>query len=138
TTALVTANFFGVFNLPAQLGRTLAAADDEPNAAPVAIVSRAFWQTRLAADPHVLGRTMHVAEQPYTIVGVMPAGFNMPMGTDVWLGLGPQSGTPGWQGRASRPGAGMWPAWRVSATDPKGAMDAAVGLLGRRGVGPGR
>jgi putative ABC transport system permease protein len=104
TTALVTANFFGVFNLPAQLGRALTAADDEPGATATAVVSHAFWQTRLAADPHVLGRTLRVAEQPHTIVGVMPAAFNIPMGTDLWLGFGPQSGTPGWQGRGNRPG----------------------------------
>jgi putative ABC transport system permease protein len=104
TTALVTANFFNVFNLPAQIGRSLTSADDQPAAAAVAIVSHGFWQTRLAADPHVLGRTLRITEQPHTIVGVMPAAFNMPMGTDLWLGFGPQSVTPGWQGRANRPG----------------------------------
>jgi predicted permease len=104
TTALVTANFFRVFNLRPQLGRTFAAGDDRPNAAAVAVISHAFWQTRLAADPHVLGRTILVAGQPYAIVGVMPSAFNMPMGTDVWLGFGPQSATPGWQGRGNRPG----------------------------------
>ncbi len=104
TSALVTASFFPVFNRPAQIGRTLAAADDRPDAAAVAVVSHRFWQARLAADPSAIGRTMLVADQPHTIVGVMPAAFDMPVGTDVWLGFGPQSATPGWQGRANRPG----------------------------------
>ena len=104
STALVTANFFKVFNQPAQIGRTLTATDDRPSATPVAVVSHAFWRTRLAGDPHVIGRAMRLAEQPYTIVGVMSPAFDMPMGTDVWLAFGPQAGTAAWQGRGNRPG----------------------------------
>jgi putative ABC transport system permease protein len=104
STALVTSNFFHVCNLPVHMGRTLTAADDAPDAAAVAVISHAFWRTRLGGDPHVVGGTMRVADRLHTIVGVMPAAFNMPMGTDVWLGFGPQSGTPAWQGRGNRPG----------------------------------
>ena len=104
STALVTANFFKVFNVPAQIGRTLTATEDQPNAAPVAVLSHTFWRTRFAGDPQVIGRAMRVGEQPYTIVGVMSPAFNMPMGTDVWLAFGPQAGTTAWQGRGNRPG----------------------------------
>jgi len=104
STALVTANFFKVFNQPAQIGRTLTGSDDQPNAAPVAVLSYTFWRTRLAADPQVVGRSIRVGEEPYTIVGVMPPAFNMPMGTDLWLAFGPQAGTAPWQSRGNRPG----------------------------------
>jgi putative ABC transport system permease protein len=104
STALVTANFFKVFNQPAQIGRALTNTDDEPNATPVAVVSHAFWRTRCAGDPQVIGRAMRVGEQPYTIVGVMSSAFDMPMSTEVWLAFGPQAGTPTWQNRGNRPG----------------------------------
>jgi putative ABC transport system permease protein len=104
STALVTASFFKVFDLPAQTGRTLTAADDEPTAAAVAVVSHAFWQARLAGDPRAIGRTIRVSDRPYTVVGVMPPAFDMPMGTGVWLAFGPDAGTASWQSRANRPG----------------------------------
>ena len=86
STALVTANFFKVFNQPCQIGRTLTATDDQSNAAPVAVLSHTFWRTRFAGDPRVIGRAMRVGEQPYTIVGVMSPAFNIP-----WA---PTSGSP--------------------------------------------
>jgi putative ABC transport system permease protein len=104
STALVTANFFKVFNQPAQIGRTLTTTDDQPNATPVAVLGHAFWRTRFAGDPQVIGRAIRVSEQPYTIVGVMSPAFDMPMDTDVWLAFGPQAGTAAWQGRGNRPG----------------------------------
>jgi putative ABC transport system permease protein len=131
TTALVTANFFQVFNLSAQIGRTLTAADDQPNAAPAAVLSHAIWRTRLAGDPQVIGRAIRVGDQPYTIVGVMSPAFNMPIGTDVWLAFGPQAGTEAWQGRGNRPGfmaVGML-APGVDATDAQRDMSSIAAQL---------
>jgi predicted permease len=102
--ALVTASFFAVFKQPARLGRTFTPADDQSSAVPVAIISQAFWWSRLAGDPQAVGRPIRVGEQQYTVVGVMPTSFNMPIGTDVWLAFGPQAGTEAWQSRGNRPG----------------------------------
>jgi putative ABC transport system permease protein len=102
--ALVTADFFRVFDLPTQIGRTFAAADDLPSAAAAMILSHAFWQSRFAGDPHVVGRAVRVGDDPVTVVGVMPPTFNMPMGTDVWLAFGPHADTAAWRSRANRPG----------------------------------
>jgi putative ABC transport system permease protein len=103
-TALVTANFFEVFDLPPRVGRTFAAADDLPNATAAVILSHAFWQSRFGGDPGVVGRSVRVGDDPYTVVGVMPPAFNMPMGTEVWLAFGPSADTPAWRGRGNRPG----------------------------------
>ena len=108
STALVTANFFKVFNQPAQIGRTLTNTDDQPDAAPVAVLGHGFWRTRFAGDPQVIGRVIRVGEQRYTIVGVMSPAFDMPMDTDVWLAFGPQAGTAAWQGRGNRPDSWRW------------------------------
>jgi hypothetical protein len=102
--ALVTADFFRVFDLPPQIGRTFAASDDVPGAAAAMILSHAFWQSRFAGDPHVVGRAVRVGDDPVTVVGVMPPTFNMPMGTDVWLAFGPHADTAAWRSRANRPG----------------------------------
>ena len=103
-TALVTANFFKVFARPASIGRTLTATDDELSTTPAVVISHAFWRRRFAGDSRAIGSAMRVGEEPYTIVGVMPPAFDMPLGTDVWLAFGAQAGTPAWQGRGNRPG----------------------------------
>lgn len=116
STALVTANFFKVFNQPAQIGRTLTNTDDQPDAAPVAVLGHGFWRTRFAGDPQVIGRVIRVGEQRYTIVGVMSPAFDMPMDTDVWLAFGPQAGTAAWQGRGNRPDSWRWACSHLART----------------------
>ena len=43
--------------------------------------------TRYAADPSVVGRTLQLGDMPYTVVGIMPAGFHFPDDVDVWQRL---------------------------------------------------
>jgi putative ABC transport system permease protein len=49
------------------------------------VISESYWRARLNAAPDVLGRTMIVDGRPVTVVGVMPASFRMPAGTQLWL-----------------------------------------------------
>jgi predicted permease len=57
----------------------------------VALISEPFWRVRLGGDPEIIGKPITLERQPYTIVGVMPAGLRLPrLGadfTDVWLPL---------------------------------------------------
>ncbi len=71
---------------PAQ-GRTFAAG--ESNAV---VLSHEFWRSRLAGGPPVIGRTLRLNDQAYTVVGVMPAGFQFPDWADLWLAPGPLMG----------------------------------------------
>ena len=71
------------------LGRDFSAADGRPGAAPVAILSNAYWQNRFAGDPGIVGRTLRIDGVPTTVVGVMPAGFVFPQKQDLWLPLVP-------------------------------------------------
>lgn len=90
---LVSAGFFEVLGLRPQIGRFFVEADrvEDSAAAPVAVISDALWRRRFAADPHVIGRTLKLNRQDFTIVGIAPARF---LGTknglafDVWLPLG--------------------------------------------------
>lgn len=73
---LVTASYFEILGVKPVLGRLLRPDDDRnAGAPPVIVVSHAFWQERLGADPAALGRPLVLNRVPFTIVGVAPAGF---------------------------------------------------------------
>jgi len=85
----VSENYFAVLDVPAQLGRTLTPADHTATAAPAVVISDRIWHTALAADPAALGRQLLLDDRPFTIVGVMPAGFRSPRypHREIWLSL---------------------------------------------------
>lgn len=71
--------YFDVVGVPALLGRTFTAQDDEPGGGaggPVAVLGYRFWQQRFGGAPDVIGRTLVVERIPFTVVGVMPAAFH--------------------------------------------------------------
>lgn len=70
----VSADYFQVFGVRPQLGRTFAHGEDQPGAGRVVVLSHAFWQTQFAGDPHVLDRDLMLDGEPYKIIGVLPAG----------------------------------------------------------------
>ncbi len=87
TGVAVSANFFHVLGKAPILGRALLPAD-EPIGHAVAIVSNDLWTRRFGADSAIIGRTIRLDDQPYTVVGVMPKGFEFPArGTDVFTPL---------------------------------------------------
>jgi predicted permease len=71
----VSGNYFSMFGIDAVLGRTLAAADDQPNAPPVAVMSYRAWKQQYGADRSVVGSRFTINGQRLTVVGVMPPGF---------------------------------------------------------------
>ena len=85
--AAVTHSFFDVFlggALP--IGRAISEEDDQPDAPLVAVVSHSIWQQRYGADPDIVGRIVQVEGVTAEIVGVMPAGFDVPtVDTDMWF-----------------------------------------------------
>jgi len=73
---IVTGNYFSVLGAKPIVGRTFAADEDRnPGERLVAVLGYGEWQKRFGADRGVVGRTMTVNGQPFTIVGVMPRGF---------------------------------------------------------------
>jgi putative ABC transport system permease protein len=102
TASEVTFELFAILRARPALGRGFAAADDTPGAAPVAILSDAFWRSRFAADPSVLGQIVRVNGAPTAVIGVMPPGFVFPQRQDLWMPMGPRvSGQP-------RNARGLW------------------------------
>jgi putative ABC transport system permease protein len=71
---LVSADYFQVFGVQPQIGRTFAPGEDRPGAAPVVVLSHAFWRAHFAGDPGVLNRDLALDGERHRIVGVLPAG----------------------------------------------------------------
>jgi putative ABC transport system permease protein len=71
---LVSADYFQVFGVQPQIGRTFATGEDQPGAAPVVVLSHAFWRTQFGGDPGVLKRDLVLDGEPHRIIGVLPAG----------------------------------------------------------------
>ncbi len=75
-----TPNLFGVLGATAIVGRTFLDEEGRPGSDRVAVLSLAFWQRHFGGSPTVIGRTIQLDAQPYTVVGVMPAEFDFPPG----------------------------------------------------------
>ena len=87
----VTANYFDTLGAMPILGRNFT-TDDDHAAHHVIIISYGLWERLFAADKNILGTTILVSDQPFTIVGVMPKGFIEPRGNDqaeLWTSFGP-------------------------------------------------
>jgi macrolide transport system ATP-binding/permease protein len=72
---LVSGNLFDVLGLRAAYGRAILEAEETVGRHPVVVLSDAFWRSRFAADPAVVGRAVALNGKPYTVVGIGPAGF---------------------------------------------------------------
>ncbi len=70
-------------------GRVFTAEDDKPGAPRTAIIAESVWSTHFSRDENIVGRTVTFAGDPFTIIGVMPAGFEFPFdaeeATEVWM-----------------------------------------------------
>ncbi|HEY6491381.1 MAG: ABC transporter permease, partial [Terracidiphilus sp.] len=72
----VSGNMFPLFGLEPALGRLLASADDRAaGASPYAVLSWDYWNRRFSRDPHVVGRSLHIGDQTFEIIGVGPHDF---------------------------------------------------------------
>ncbi|HKO17196.1 MAG TPA: ABC transporter permease, partial [Gemmatimonadaceae bacterium] len=78
-TAQVQASVFPILGVRPILGRNFTAAEDRPNGPNVVILGYGLWQRRFGGDPSVIGRQVQISGQTWTVVGVMPADFRLPL-----------------------------------------------------------
>jgi predicted permease len=71
-------SLFGVLRVQAAIGRALTPGDDAAGAPDVAVITDSLWRRRFDTDPRVVGRSLVLDGTPYTVVGVLPAGFGLP------------------------------------------------------------
>jgi putative ABC transport system permease protein len=83
---LASANLFSVLGAKPLLGRAFVAGEDQPGAPRVAVLGEDFWRSRFNSDASVLGKTITLDGDAYTVVGVMSARFRFPANevNDVW------------------------------------------------------
>lgn len=89
TASLISANFFSLLGSKAILGRTFLAGDDEPGHDHVVVLSYGLWQSRFGSDPSMVGKALTLNDTIYTVVGVMPQGFDFPPYFDLQGGIIP-------------------------------------------------
>jgi len=70
------------------MGRAFLPEEDQAGSALVVILGHRLWQSRFGGDPGVVGRSISLDNQRYTIVGVLPAGMQLSRSADLWLPLG--------------------------------------------------
>ena len=90
---MVTAPLLPMLGVSPSLGRAFSADDDRPGAAGVALLSDALWYRRFGGTADAIGRTITLDNQPYTVIGVLPPGFQLLQAADVLLPMGPWAAT---------------------------------------------
>lgn len=83
----VTRSFYPLLGIQASHGRVFTAAEHEPNAPPAALISHRLWVSLFGADAKIVGRAIDVDGTKATVVGVLPAEANFPVGADLILPL---------------------------------------------------
>jgi predicted permease len=106
-TRFVSGSFFDVLGVRADAGRNLIPADDRPGVPPVAVLSHAFWESALGADPSAVGRPITVNGKTVLLVGVLPPKF---------FGLEPGTAPGLWMPLRAFPA--MFPGWIEDSGDP--------------------
>jgi predicted permease len=98
----VTNSFFSILGVEPALGHGFSAQDEVPGGAKEFLASDAVWHSVFGADPHAIGKTYLLDGENYSLIGVMPPGFDFPKGCGIWV---PTStlGTSGLNDRISHP-----------------------------------
>ena len=73
----ISSDFFSTVGVNPVLGRDFAPSEDEIGAAPIALISAGFWKRKFGSSPDVLGKSLTLDGRNYTIVGVVPANFDL-------------------------------------------------------------
>jgi putative ABC transport system permease protein len=106
--ASVTRNFFSVVGVSPEIGRIFSEDEDKVGAPPVVVISDRLWQRAFNRDSAVLGRSITLHDQNYTVIGVMPRQVTSPQDTDVWLSLMRRSNNAAWMDRSHHPMIFVW------------------------------
>jgi len=99
----ISAELFSTLDTSPQQGRAFRPDEDRPGAAPVAMISYGLWQRDFGGDVRTIGRSLVYEGKPYTVVGVVPTGFQLDGEADVFTPLEQRQNTdPRMQNRSAR------------------------------------
>jgi predicted permease len=83
----ISAHYLDVLSIHPVIGRNFSETEDLPNGPKVAVVSHGLWQNNFGADAHIVGRSILLKGEPYTVVGVLPANATTPLNADVYTAI---------------------------------------------------
>ena len=83
--AWVSADLFDVLQVRPILGRAFTREEETPGNGTVALLSHTMWQDRFGGDPSIVGKSIRANGVPYTVIGIMPAGFVFPDRHAIWM-----------------------------------------------------
>ena len=81
----VTEGYFRVYGAPVALGRTFTPQEDSPHGGKVVVLSYGLWQRRFGGDQAIVGKSLSLGNEPYTVVGVIGKDFIADVQADLWL-----------------------------------------------------
>jgi putative ABC transport system permease protein len=90
---LVSADFFAVLGVEPGAGRSFRPEEETVGEHRRVILGHSLWQRRFASDATIIGRSIDIDGQQYEVVGIAPAGFDFPMGAQLWAPLAPDAKT---------------------------------------------
>jgi len=86
--AYADAGLFPLLGIRSVVGRSFVPEEDRTGSAPVVILGHRLWQSRYGGDPRLVGRSISLDNQRYTVVGVLPAGLQLSRSADLWMPFG--------------------------------------------------
>ena len=79
--------YFRLFGASPVVGRTFLPEEDRPGGPKVVVLSNGVWKRRFGADPQIVAKTVTLGGDPYTVVGVLAAGFHPEPAAEAWIPL---------------------------------------------------
>jgi len=123
----VTAEFFRLLGGEAGLGRAFLPEEEQAGRGQVAVLGYGLWRRRFGADPKIVGATISLDEKAYTVIGVMPEGFDFPKPVELWTPLA--LGNEAWNERRAQ---SLQVVARLKAGVELGQVNAEVKTLAAR------
>src|SRR5438477_825610 len=85
--ASIMADYLTTLGVKPVLGRSLTVGEDQPGGPAVALIGYGFWQKHFGGNTRVIGEKLNLEGRSYTVIGVMPPGFDLPEAAEIWLPL---------------------------------------------------
>jgi putative ABC transport system permease protein len=81
----VSRDYFRLFGAPVMLGRTFTSQEDSPHGGDVVVISYGLWQSKFGGNPKIVGTSISLSGEPYTILGVIGKSFTTDPRADIWV-----------------------------------------------------
>ena len=85
--AVVSSDFFSVLRTNAMQGRTFTPDEEQPGRDQVVVIGHGLWQRAFGGNSNIIGQTLTINSRSFTVVGIMPAGFEFPREAELWVPL---------------------------------------------------